>query len=272
LLVPLRFCGALSAAENAGAVSVTAAPVFKYDLAASGYFGPESSTLTAQGEASLSKLMDWVKQRPTKILLFGYASSGDAPEADAALSSARVSSVGSYLVAHGLGQPPAQQVPGPPRVMEIYIFPEASASPAAKSATQTAATESQEPLRYALGLGYPDLRARVDLGQFDVEAKLAAEEGIQVYSARLYWYFWKIGSVKAMVGLEGGFANFNGFYNSIAGSGAFEEGFVGLEYRITRRMSINADVGPSHVGAWSEGYSYSTTDVIYNTALYIYLF
>lgn len=275
MALSLRFCGALSAAENGGAPSATAAPVFKYNLASKAYFEPASSTLTAQGADALSKLMAWVRQRPTKILLFGYPSSGDTPQSDADLSAARSAAVGAFLVSHGLGQPPLMQFPGPPRVIEIHILPEKTAGAAvaaAKSGTQTEAANSPAPLRYALGLGYPDLRARVDLGHFDLEAKLAAEQGIQVYSARLYWYFWKIGPVKAMLGLEGGFADFNGFYNALAGSGVFEEGFVGLEYPITRRMSINADVGPAHVGAWSEGYTYSTTDVIYNTALYIYLF
>jgi len=128
------------------------------------------------------------------------------------------------------------------------------------------------PLRFALGAGYPDVRARVALGYgVDVEGKFAFEQGIQVYSGRLYWHFTDLGPLLVDLGAEGGVARFNEV-DSINGSGSFVEVFLALEYPFARCLRLCVDVGPAHVQASSDGFTYTSNVTVVNTALYLYLF
>jgi hypothetical protein len=129
-----------------------------------------------------------------------------------------------------------------------------------------------DPRVLAIGLGYPDLRARLALGKgWDLEAKFAFEQGVQVYSGRLYWNPLDLGPLNLELGAEAGYGRFNDI-DSLNGGGPAYGGFVGLEYRFARRLRLSADIGPYRITASSEGYSYSTTQAVVNTALYIYLF
>jgi hypothetical protein len=128
------------------------------------------------------------------------------------------------------------------------------------------------PSRFALGLGYPDVRVRVALGYgWDLEGKFAFEQGIQVYTGRIYWNYCDIGPLKAVLGGEGGYGIFSGV-DSLDGGGPLVGGFLGLEYPFEKRLMLSVDAGPYRAQALSEGYSYETTQMVINTALYIYLF
>ena len=148
--------------------------------------------------------------------------------------------------------------------------PKPQAQPAPEPAPALA--DGAPPTRFALGVGYPDVRARLNLiGGLDLEAKAAFADGMQAYSGRLIWNFVDLGPLKVTLGGEGGYVSL-GTVATYAASGAFCEGFVGLEYPIARRLRLSVDAGEAVMSASAGGSSYATTDVIYNTALYLYLF
>lgn len=126
--------------------------------------------------------------------------------------------------------------------------------------------------RFSLGLGYPDVRARVALAHgWDLEGKFAFEQGIQVYSGRVYWHCLDFGPVDVDLGGEGGWGQFDDI-DSLSGGGPVYGAFLGLEYPFARRFKLSVDAGPYRVQAKSEGYSYQTTQLVFNTALYIFVF
>jgi tetratricopeptide (TPR) repeat protein len=127
------------------------------------------------------------------------------------------------------------------------------------------------PSRFAVGAGYPDVRLRLAMvWGWDVEAKGAFAQGQQAYSARLIWNYVDLGPLKMTLGGEGGMVELDGV-DSLNGSGPFGEGFLGLEYPVGR-FRLSVDVGEAYMSATSLGHTYSTTDIIYNTAVYLYLF
>jgi len=136
----------------------------------------------------------------------------------------------------------------------------------------SASLSDDDPRRFAIGLGFPDVRARAALVYgLDVEGKFAFEQGIQVYSGRVYWNFCDFGPLKAELGAEGGYGQFN-IVGGLDGGGPVYGGFLGLEYPFEHRFCLSVDAGPYRVGASSLGYTYQTTQLVFNTALYIYLF
>jgi hypothetical protein len=214
----------------------------------------------------------------------GAVAPATAPAAAPAAVAPAVAAPAAVATAIPAPTPAAPVYYGPPAPPAARAAPAPAPAPAApplaaapKAAPTAApvvspAAPGPDPTRFALGLGYPDLRARVDLGySVDAELKVALEQGIQVYTGRVYWDFWDIRPFKLMVGAEGGVAEFQGI-DSISGSGSVLGCFVGAELPVAHRLRLSVDVGPSRIQASSEGYSYQTTELIYNTALYVYLF
>jgi hypothetical protein len=148
--------------------------------------------------------------------------------------------------------------------------PEATPSPLA-----VVPSPSPTPLelnQFAVGLGYPDLRARLALrASWDIEAKFAFEQGIAVYSARLYWNPLDLGPTNLKLGAEVGYATYNGV-DTLNGNAIILEPFLGLEYPFAHRFRLSVDVGPAYIQASAAGSTLASTDIVYNTALYIYLY
>jgi hypothetical protein len=148
----------------------------------------------------------------------------------------------------------------------------AKPKPKKSSPVSSASSDDNNPNRFAIGLGFPDIRARAALIYgFDLEGKFAFEQGIQVYTCRVYWNFWDFGTLKAELGAEGGYGQFN-VIGGLNGGGPVFGGFLGLEYPFAHRFCLSVDAGPYRVEASSLGYTYQTTQLVFNTALYIYLF
>ena len=140
------------------------------------------------------------------------------------------------------------------------------------SESLAAAPAPEEATRLALGVGYPDVRARLGLGHgWAVEAKVAFDDGLQVYSGCLGWAFAALGPLAVVAGAEGGWARFDGV-DTLSGDGSYAQAYLGLEYPFARRLRVTVDAGPAWLSANAGGHSYSSTDLIYNTALYFYLF
>jgi hypothetical protein len=150
--------------------------------------------------------------------------------------------------------------------------PQPMAEPEPATPTASTLSPAADLSAFAVGVGYPDVRLRFGLGQdWSLEAKGAFAQGLQIYSGRVSWDFAALGPLRAMAGAEGGWAKFDGL-DSISGDGAYAGGFLGLEYPLARRLRVTVDIGPAWLQASSQNHSLSAVDVIYNTALYFYLF
>jgi hypothetical protein len=136
----------------------------------------------------------------------------------------------------------------------------------------TAASTPAQPGVFALGVGFPDIRARYDFStRFDVELKAAGETSTQAYSARLYFRALRWNELGAYAGAESGYLRFDGVY-SLDGTGFFAEPFVGAEYFIDKRWFLNVDIGPAFVNVSSDGENIGEWQWTVNTALYYTLF
>jgi hypothetical protein len=124
----------------------------------------------------------------------------------------------------------------------------------------------------ALGLGYPDIRLRAGLGHgLFADAKFAFDSGINVYTARLGWNFWETSGLKVIAAAEAGLANISNV-DTVTASGATAGASLGVEYPFAKRFRVSLDAGPMWVSGSNSQASYSTTDIVFNTALYYYLF
>jgi hypothetical protein len=272
------------------------------DLAVGSSFDVGSVQLNTQGKGLLALFIRQLGQNSSaKITIVGYADSAAAQANDNRQSFGRALEVKASLLT--MGFPPEDilqldglrtalpyegatkkgaQRPAFPGLVQVRVDGMAPVASQASDADQAAAAPQAEPTPappaangsglLALGLGYPDVRARLTLGAgWDVEAKVAVEQGIQVYSGRLYWNAFDVGPFKAELGAEGGYAMFQGVSN-LNGSAVILEGFAGLEYPFSRLFGVSFDVGPASIQASSQGASITRYELIYNTALYVYLF
>ena len=139
------------------------------------------------------------------------------------------------------------------------------------AATADAAQGDVAPSKFALGVGYPDLRERMNLfAGVDEELKAAFADGEQAYSGRVYILPARFGQARLVIGGEGGVLEFNG-RSSLDGYGFFAEPFVGLDYRFGPCL-VNVDLGPAWIQLFDQGQTMQTWKWTYNTALYFFLF
>lgn len=178
-------------------------------------------------------------------------------------------------VATTLGSPSPTAVPSPladSQGLAATPSPERTPSPAAAIPVPSLSPTPSALNQFAVGLGYPDLRARFSLGtSWDIEAKFAFEQGIAVYSGRLYWDPINLGPIDLKLGAEVGYATYSGV-DTLNGNAIILEPFLGAEYPFAHRFRLSVDVGPAYISASSAGSTLQTTDIVYNTALYIYLY
>jgi hypothetical protein len=135
-----------------------------------------------------------------------------------------------------------------------------------------AASSPAEPGRYAVGLGFPDLRARVTLlSRLDLELKAAAEADAQAFSVRAYFRALRWGRLSLEAGGELGYVRFVGVDN-LDGDGYFTEPFLGLRFALDRHWSAAADLGPAFVNVSSGNESIGEWQWTANVAVYYTLF
>ena len=310
LAVLIGSAGALEARDQ-GVLYAIDGTAAGYVLHAPEAFEKGASSLTDQGRSTLTSIVAVLRRNVAqRVSIFGYTDAAGNTLGKRKLSLDRALAVKDYLLSAGIAADRIVQVDGlgpeqplaPDtteagrdinRRVEIQFagktldrrMPVHGDLDAEDAAAQSPSTGpifgggpqgASHPL--ALGLGYPDVRLRFTLGYgFDVEAKIAFEQGIQVYSGRLYWNFWDYHTVHLVVGAEGGYARFNqvdglGGTEGLDGAGSAYECFLGLEYPFAGRLKLSADVGPALLSGSAQGYTYSTTQTIVNLALYIYLY
>jgi hypothetical protein len=144
--------------------------------------------------------------------------------------------------------------------------------PAAAAASYDPPSNADDaPSKFAVGIGYPDLRERMNLlPGLDEELKAAFADGEQAYAGRLYLLPAQFGRARLSIGGEGGVVEFNG-RDALDGYGFFAEPFVGLDYRFGPCM-VNVDLGPAWIQLFAQGQTMQTWKWTYNTALYFFLF
>lgn len=141
----------------------------------------------------------------------------------------------------------------------------------AEAAYDGSSAAPEAPSKFAIGVGYPDLRERMNLFPgLDEELKAAFADGEQAYAGRLYLLPAQFGRARLSIGGEGGVVEFNG-RDALDGYGFFAEPFVGLDYRFGICM-VNVDLGPAWIQLFAQGQTMQTWKWTYNTALYFFLF
>ena len=102
----------------------------------------------------------------------------------------------------------------------------------------------------ALGVNYPGADLKVFLSDnFSLEARGQYEDKIFTGGGRFYWYPEILGlndtNIRPFIAAEGDYISFKGDYSK--GTGTAFGGFCGLEYFITRRVSLQTDAGPMYI-------------------------
>ena len=117
-----------------------------------------------------------------------------------------------------------------------------------------------------LGLGWPYVGLKANGGKLSGEARIAHNEGINVFAGRLYWNFYSADNLRGFAGPEVGYVRFKTL--GLKGTGYETSAFVGGQYFLTQRLSIALDIGPTLVGLKSSGYSVSGIEWVFNSAIY----
>ena len=120
-----------------------------------------------------------------------------------------------------------------------------------------------------VGFGWPYAGIKHTFSkQISAEAIASAEEGVNLYAARLYWNFRRFDRLNIFTGLEGGRLNFN--TSGMKGKGYESALFLGAEYFISKRMSFSMDLAPTFIGLKSTGYKVGGVEWVLNSAMYFY--
>gem|GEM_PF-2958503 len=232
-----------------------------------------------------------------KVSIVGYSDSSGSDQTNQVLSTTRAQQVRDYLLVLGLPPSHIVEVKGlgasdpvadngtesgrlANRRVELHIAgknlkraPVVQTARQGKHArTRPEAASEGNLSAFAFGVGYPDVRLRLGIGDgWNVEAKAAFAQNLQIYSGRIFWDFASLGPFQAVAGGEGGWAKFDGV-DGISGNGSFFEGFLGAEYPFARQLRVSVDVGPAWIQASAQNVDYRTQVLVYNTALYYFFF
>jgi len=123
--------------------------------------------------------------------------------------------------------------------------------------------------KYGVGLNWPGLGLRALVGaRWMVEARGQYEKEAQAYGGRLYRYVFPSGRIYPYFGAGGAWVCYQG--NDLNANGYAGEAFVGLEYFIWKKLSLQADCGAAYVGLGQGGVSVSGVRFIVNLGLTYY--
>ncbi len=101
--------------------------------------------------------------------------------------------------------------------------------------------------RFAVGINYPGANIRVNFrNNFAAEVKAQYMDDIFVIGPRIYSFLGAQGKpLKFFLGGEMDYLSFKGEVSK--GTGYALEGFFGLEYFLSKRISFQADIGPAYI-------------------------
>ena len=104
----------------------------------------------------------------------------------------------------------------------------------------------------SLGAGYPYLSLKYDFKALAAEARFVNGSGVQAYTGRGYWNYYRSDSLKGFTGLEGGYVKFNAL--DTKGTGSEVAVFVGGEYFVTKNFSLLMDFAPTLISLKHDTY------------------
>jgi len=126
-----------------------------------------------------------------------------------------------------------------------------------------------EENKLGLGLGWPYFGLKYNFSKrINSEFRWATGEGINVYAGRVYWNFYCDEKMKGFTGLEGGYIGFDTL--EMEGNGYEGSVFLGGEYYLTKRLSLELDLSPAFIGLKSDDYRVSGVEFIANISIYYY--
>jgi tetratricopeptide (TPR) repeat protein len=221
--------------------------------------------IIAMLEAKVSEgvILSLIKKYPEKL--------DSGPEALVELRAAGASNRVLLAVRGGaLGvrrKPPVVDEEEPPAPEEAGQAAEAGTE---EEAAADAGEESAPagPGKLSLGLGYPFLAVKYDIGDYAGEGRFITRRGIQAFAGRGYWNFYRAAPWTAYTGLEAGYVRFGS-----AASGAELSPFIGGAYALDKDFSISADFSPTMLFLPGGGTHFGVDEIgwVINVGLFIRL-
>lgn len=120
-----------------------------------------------------------------------------------------------------------------------------------------------------LGVGYPYVSLKYDFEALAFEGRYVSGLGVQAYTGRGYWNFYRSDKLKGFTGLEGGYIKFNTL--DTKGTGSETALFIGGEYFATKHFSLLLDFAPTAISLKHDTYSdikASSIEYVVNLGLY----
>lgn len=121
----------------------------------------------------------------------------------------------------------------------------------------------------SLGGGYPYLSLKYDFKALAVEGRYVSGLGVQAYTGRGYWNFYRSDKLRGFTGLEGGYIKFNTL--DTKGTGNEVALFVGGEYFVIKNFSLLMDFAPTAISLKHGTYNdikASSIEYVINLGLY----
>lgn len=134
------------------------------------------------------------------------------------------------------------------------------------------AAGADDPGRFSVGLNYPGFSVRYRGGKGLIwEAKTQFDTGITVIGGRLSKYFKKEQpKLRFIKGIELDYVSFKS--EETTGVGMASEAFIGGEYFVTKKLSVQLDLGPAFIFVKDNSYGLSANSLefVANFGIYLY--
>lgn len=127
---------------------------------------------------------------------------------------------------------------------------------------QAADTAALRKGDFGLGLNYPGVGARYFLtNRYSLEAKAQVAADISVFGLRGYRYFSPTSGIVPLAGIELDYLSFKGSRSK--GSGFAAEVFVGGERFVSKKVSVQLDLGPAYISLSDDATSTAVSGLEY---------
>ncbi len=124
--------------------------------------------------------------------------------------------------------------------------------------------------KFGVGLGNPYISLKYGFNsKFSGEIRGAFGSGITVYGIRGYYNLGPDSKVVIFLGGEADSISFD--TEGISGNGSALMVFLGIEYFITNKLTLSADIGPALITVSSKGNSVSGLEWVINIGINFYL-
>jgi hypothetical protein len=278
-------CGAFLVLVSllSGRVLAAADPSFQMTLRGQDLIEGQT-TLSTKAQKTLAPVVAALLAHPRVHISVQGLDEGRSPDGETARRRAEIGR--AHLLEQGLPQdqvtmvdtatsPAATHAPdGKPRILRLTLSgPQQDLDAVRRSvAGPDAPSMADRRAHLDLGAGWPELSLRLDLAApVELEAKVVVADGLDVAGARVYWDYARWQRVDLNTGLEAGYVDLHGASNW-NGSGWEAGAFAGAEVSLASWLSLEADLGPTHLSLQLSGDRVDQWTWVANTALYLRLF